>query len=338
MVSSQTCVDENNFISTIETVYRFKVNYIKTKDLTHGECITSPTFKSEGYKWIICCYPNGSGKHKDKDNIGVFLELRSDYIDLHASFTLSIMDKSGTEAFQRKFNGKFSVESNRGSHCFIRRTILEQGYLSEDGYFQILCSINVMPQIRIGGVKEDISALWENGEMTDVNFEVDGEIISAHRVILAARSPVFRAELFGHMVEAKKIECIKIEDMKPEVFRALLRFIYDNSLDNARDTDQATSVMTQHILAAADRYAVEGLIARCKKYLMNNLSFDTVMDVLTLSEQHNFIKLKEACLEFASRQENFTKVAFTNGYIQMAQVYPSLWEELRKKATHVSTD
>ena len=98
------------------------------------------------------------------------------------------------------------------------------------------------------------------------------------------------------------------------------------------------SVMTQHILAAADRYAVEGLIARCKKYLMNNLSFDTVMDVLTLSEQHNFIKLKEACLEFASRQENFTEVAFTNGYIQMAQAYPSLWEELRKKVTHVSTD
>ena len=36
----------------------------------------------------------------------------------------------------------------------------------------------------------------------DVTFEVDGgELFAAHRCVLAARSSVFKAELFGSMVE-----------------------------------------------------------------------------------------------------------------------------------------
>ncbi|KAJ3686143.1 hypothetical protein LUZ61_015307 [Rhynchospora tenuis] len=165
--------------------------------------------------------------------------------------------------------------------------------------------------------------------MTDVNFDVEGEIISAHRVILGARSRVFKAELFGHMAEAKS-ECIRIEDMKPEVFRALIHFIYNGSFDNERDTQHATFVMTLHILAAADRYAVEGLIVKCVGYLIKNLSSDTVMDVLLFAEQHTFTELKEACLIFASKLNNFADIVFTDGYIQLAQAEPSLLEELRK--------
>lgn len=43
--------------------------------------------------------------------------------------------------------------------------------------------------------------LLESKKGTDVNFEVDGEIFAAHKLVLAARSPVFRAQLFGPMKE-----------------------------------------------------------------------------------------------------------------------------------------
>ncbi|KAJ3686157.1 hypothetical protein LUZ61_015321 [Rhynchospora tenuis] len=323
-----TCADDTDFISTHGTAHRFIVNYKETKNLSNSECITSPTFRSDGYKWSICCYPKGSHKDDDNNNIGLFLELLSDYINLHVSFTLAIMDKSGSEPLQKNFNEKFGgVGSNFGLHCFIRRTTLEQGYLTKDGNFRILCFIKVLgqdfdgvPQVPIGGLKEDINKLWESGEMTDVNFDVEGEIISAHRVILSARSCVFKAELFGNMAEAKS-ECIRIDDMNPEVFRALLHFMYNDSLDNERETHHATIVMTQHILAAADRYEIEDLIVRCEKYLTKNLSVSTVMDVLMFAERHYLVKLKEACLEFASRQDNFIDIAFTDGYIEMAHLF-----------------
>ncbi|GJN03221.1 hypothetical protein PR202_ga20640 [Eleusine coracana subsp. coracana] len=64
-----------------------------------------------------------------------------------------------------------------------------------------------------------------------------GETFAAHRCVLVARSPVFRAQLFGHMKESK--QCmgeddvrvpIPIDDMDAEVFGALLTFIYTDSL------------------------------------------------------------------------------------------------------------
>ncbi|KAB8112806.1 hypothetical protein EE612_051541, partial [Oryza sativa] len=49
---------------------------------------------------------------------------------------------------------------------------------------------------------------------------------AAHRCVLAARSPVFRAELFGPMKESAATAVITVDDMEAEVFRALLAFIY----------------------------------------------------------------------------------------------------------------
>ena len=55
----------------------------------------------------------------------------------------------------------------------------------------------------------------------DVTFQVGGRAFPAHRIMLAARSPVFSSELFGDMME-KDAPCIKIVDMRPEVFELLL--------------------------------------------------------------------------------------------------------------------
>lgn len=63
-----------------------------------------------------------------------------------------------------------------------------------------------------------IGQLLTSGKRTDIAFEVDGEMFPAHKVILSARSPVFRAQLFGPMKD-KDMKCIKIEDMEAPVFK-----------------------------------------------------------------------------------------------------------------------
>ena len=60
----------------------------------------------------------------------------------------------------------------------------------------------------------------ESRKCADVNFEVDGEIFAAHKLVIAARSPVFRAQLFGPLKD-KDTRCIKVEDIEAPVFKVL---------------------------------------------------------------------------------------------------------------------
>jgi speckle-type POZ protein len=70
---------------------------------------------------------------------------------------------------------------------------------------------------------QDLANMLKDGEGTDVTFSVGDQLFHAHRYVLAARSVVFRAELFGEMKE-KATQHIKIHDMEPTVFGWLLYF------------------------------------------------------------------------------------------------------------------
>jgi speckle-type POZ protein len=60
------------------------------------------------------------------------------------------------------------------------------------------------------------------------------------------------------MTEAKE-QLVIIEDKQPAVFRALLRFIYTDSLPDMDDLEgDANREMIRHLLVAADRYAEVG--------------------------------------------------------------------------------
>jgi speckle-type POZ protein len=71
-------------------------------------------------------------------------------------------------------------------------------------------------------------------EESDVNFSVGGENFPARKILLAMRSPVFKAQLYGQMKE-RRARLITIEDIQPAVFRALLHFIYTDSLPDMDD-------------------------------------------------------------------------------------------------------
>ena len=54
-------------------------------------------------------------------------------------------------------------------------------------------------------------------------------MFSAHKCVLAARSAVFRADLFGPIKDTNTNGVIRINDMESKVFKLLLTFIYDDS-------------------------------------------------------------------------------------------------------------
>lgn len=172
--------------------------------------------------------------------------------------------------------------------------------------------------------------LLSSGDGADVTFEVGSETFAAHRCVLAARSSVFMAELFGPMKENTDA-CVRITDMEAKVFKAMLHFIYTDSLP-PMDDEQEVVVMAQHLLVAADTYNLERLKLVCVEKLCNHMDASTAATTLALAEQHSCCGLKDLCFKFLASPGNILKAVVANdGFEHVRSSCPSVLKELVAK-------
>lgn len=106
--------------------------------------------------------------------------------------------------------------------------MLESSVFLKDDCLKINCTVGVVVSAvdcsRLHSIhvpESDIGAhfgmLLENKECSDVTFNVSGEKFHAHKLVLAARSPVFETEFFNGMDEDDQE--IVVTDMEPNVFK-----------------------------------------------------------------------------------------------------------------------
>ncbi|KAL6654201.1 hypothetical protein ACP70R_007666 [Stipagrostis hirtigluma subsp. patula] len=334
--------------------------YFGTLGLGTGKFVRSVPFTVGGHSWCIDYYPNGFHRH-DADYISIFVRLLDkDSQNVEARFKISLLDGSGEPAavapsFSRECSDHLSSDS--GSSCrswgfyrFIERKALEKPAYSfwtrkrkrsmtMDDCLKVRCDITISKEIRAvdddepfvvvppPDMSQHLGRLLSSGEGADVTFVVDGETVAAHRWLLAARSPVFKVELFGPMQE-KFTNCIRIDDIEARVFKALLDFIYTDSLAEIDDGDEMA--MLQHLLVAADRYIIERLKLVCEDKLCSYVDTGTVATMLVLAEQHNCQGLKRSCFKFLGSHNNLRAAMLTDGFEHLTSSCPSLLKELAK--------
>lgn len=80
-------------------------------------------------------------------------------------------------------------------------------------------SIN-MPPSDMGRCFKD---LFENEIGCDIVFKVGDDTFNAHKLVLAARSPVFKAQFFG-LVGNPDMDTVVVEDVEPSIFRVFLLY------------------------------------------------------------------------------------------------------------------
>ena len=84
-------------------------------------------------------------------------------------------------------------------------------------------------------------------DLSDVIFNVCDRQFTAHKIILAMKSPVFKA-MFHHSSNKEVLSGqVKVEDIEPDVFQEILLFIY-----TGRTQLTAMNQMAPGILAAAE--------------------------------------------------------------------------------------
>ncbi|XP_078149504.1 BTB/POZ and MATH domain-containing protein 3-like [Carex rostrata] len=285
--------------------YQFKINYSETKDMSIGKKITSPKFRFGQHDWVIYYYPQGiNNKDYNGKYVSVFLGLQRESVDVPADFSFQLLDKHANIVSPTTFillhHTFTSKEKSAGLYDCFEKTKLEQSYI-KDECFVLRVSISVGQDSNIisslGFPYESIHKFRKDNVHTDVTFDVDGKNFVAHRLILAAHSPVFRAEFFGSMIESNMDCIIKINEMIPSVFEAMLDFMYNCCICiNDYKVSISSTAFLQHLVVAADRYEVLRLKVACEHKLIEKISLNTVLSTLEIAEIHNCEELKEQCL------------------------------------------
>lgn len=341
---------------TINGSHNFTIKgYSLAKGIGVGKHIASDTFSVGGYQWAIYFYPDGKNPEDNSAYVSVFIALASDGTDVRALFELSLLDQSGKgkhkvhSHFDRALeSGPYTLKyrgSMWGYKRFFRRAMLETSDFLKNDCLKINCTVGVVvsatdcPRLHPIHVPEsDIGShfgmLLENEEGSDITFNVSGEKFHAHKLVLAARSPVFEDEFFDGTEEDNNE--IFVADMEPRVFKALLHFIYrDNIIEDEEFSATSSTCMPSisdtlaaKLLAAADKYDLPRLRLMCESALCKDISVNSVANILALADRYRAMDLKSVCLKFAA--ENLVAVMRSDGFEYLRGNCPALQSELLK--------
>lgn len=237
-----------------------------------------------GHEWEVHFYPDHCRFFEDEDVMPPF-----DEFDEWAALKLVLVSEPQRDKLRVNLSCRLECPSRRHldpspseeksvSHVFdshskcspelllmLKHELPSSGYIVNDS-LTVECTITVLGDLNPtdedqplpvpppSDLHKHLGELLQSKDGTDVTFHVSGESFAAHKGILAARSPVFKAKFFGSMAETSS-ESLEIKDMEAAVFRSMLHFIYTDTVPelDSEEELEAAATMAQHLLAAADR-------------------------------------------------------------------------------------
>jgi speckle-type POZ protein len=320
----------------------FKLDFAGTKNLAIGDIVHSDDFSAGGHIWRVRCYPHGNKADNNGEYLSVFLRLVSESKNVKAIFECFVMGRDGTPSSSHA-SRCVQVYPPEGFNLwgfpeFVKRSVLESDYV-KDGCVTFMFGVIVLQQdnpitLPASDIADHLGHLLDHTDGSEaVTFSVGGQKFHAHRAVLAARSPVFKAQLFGSMADAK-MRCITLHDIKPATFQILLRFMYTDALPQDVDEglESSSSIeLFQNLLAAADMYHLDRLKLMCARKLWDCVSAETVAKVLICAEMYLCPELKRLCLDFFVVEKNSKIAVLTEGYFQLMQSFPSVIDEIRTR-------
>nr|XP_020157719.1 BTB/POZ and MATH domain-containing protein 3-like [Aegilops tauschii subsp. strangulata] len=283
-------------------------------ECSRGLQMRSSTFAVGGHDWRILCYPKG---HWCDGHISLFLEhggRRASHKpigDIMAKIQFSILDQALEPSYTKTI-----LMQRYGSHYqwggfewFMTDEDFDKEKHLKDDCLTVVCDLTVIvtgtdecmeippvaPPLDLHGQLAE--AIWDK-ETPDVEIKVGRETFTAHRWILE--------NLRQHRSSTS------VQDMDPEVSKALLQFIYTDSPPHANLLEAATTA--ERLLVAADRYELEKLKLVCEEALCRHIGMGSVFATLALAERHRCPVLKEACMRFLSSSGNLETVIAMDGF------------------------
>ncbi|XP_014217977.1 protein roadkill-like [Copidosoma floridanum] len=162
---------------------------------------------------------------------------------------------------------------------------------------------------------DDYEMLLNNNSLSDINININGKTLHAHRCILSVKSLVFANMFTKNMVE-KNTNTVLINDITYEAFHEMLRFMYTGEIKDIN--------MAADLLYAADKYQIKDLKTICIENLVTNINADNIVGYFHLAERHNSETLKSKTVKFLLN--NAQTVIEKSEFKELSNINPIFYE------------
>lgn len=151
---------------------------------------------------------------------------------------------------------------------------------------------------------------------TDVEFNVQGERMGAHSLVLKASSEAFNSILQGRSLKYKAPQTVNVNDIEPQVFQQLLHFIYTGRIPLIHEEG-----MVERIFKTASKYGLENLKDECARFVLANLTTHNIVHTLIWSSNNSLYDLHEFAVNFAAT--NYSEVCRQSDW-KTIETYPQI--------------
>ncbi len=321
----------------------FRFDFHKFDDLAeeNGDVVESPRFLFNGNWWTIDIYPRGDGDDEESEEgfVSIFMchecGDREVLENENITFEISILNKNGAREVTKSKLNHVLLASGRGFGKFIRRSEIlnkSNNFLDENGTLAVVISIKETPKPLIPFIPRNpcqnlIKATFLDEETSDVCFEVANgneameengakkrakscTSFHAHRFILRTCAPMLDC-LCGGGVDSGKMATVSITDVKPEVFRHMLWYVYGGIIP-----EQDLKTHAKDLIDAADKYSIVSLKLEAEVAYVNatQITMENAMENLLYADSKNCALLKETVMDYLVENDieaaNTSKISF----------------------------
>jgi len=143
---------------------------------------------------------------------------------------------------------------------------------------------------------------------SDISFEVESQVIPAHKWWLTQRSKYFMNMFSSGMLETQASK-IKITDMKASTFKAFLEFLYSDHVE--LDTPLALELLQQ-----SDKCSVADLKSVCETYLATAIAPENYVNIGQVAELVDAISLRQHIVDYVAK--NMKKLKERNDFAEIS--------------------
>lgn len=281
-------------------------------------------------------------------HIALFLNFQKDDFSskfltykINANWYFSILTCDNIEYHRHDLCYTFEKNTSFGFNKYIGKDFLYENkdVLLPNDELTIICSIDVglhyktLQQIRnLDKIPESIvlpplehkhqlESLVNDDKFCDINFICEDKELKAHKVILAAYSPVFWEMFENDTNKVSSNKQIVVADVSFKALKEMKNFIYTGEIENIQET-------IYDLMVLANKYAISCLKVLCEHYYCNYLNNENALEMLVVAEEFMANELKQKTIDLIILNQKEIINVESQSYMELMAKHPQLVAEI----------